>query len=39
MKHFYQTLSSTSTADLDKFFEKEKQSVAIQLDDLTKMEK
>ena len=40
MKHFYQTLySPTSTAGLDNFFEKEKQPVAIQPDDLAKMEK
>ena len=40
MKHFYQTLySPTSTADLDNLFEKEKQPVTIQPDDLAKMEK
>ena len=40
MKHFYHTLySPTSTVDLDKLFEKEKQPLAIQPDDLTKMEK
>ena len=40
MEHFYQTLySPASTADLDKFFEKEKQPVAIQPDELAKMEK
>ena len=40
MKHFNQTLySPTSTADLDNFFEQEKQPVAIQPDDLAKIEK
>ena len=40
MKQFYQTLySPTSTADLDNFFEQEKQPAAIQPDDLVKMEK
>ena len=39
MDNFYQTLySPKSTADLDNFFEKEKQPVAIQPDDLSKME-
>ena len=40
MGNFYQTLySPKSTADLDTFFEKEKQPVAIRPDDLAKMEK